>query len=140
MAAQPMSNPAVAGADPSVRSNVAPRLAYHDLRQWLEEARKLREGQPVRGLSWQRDIGMVAEMSTRDDAAPCFVFDEVPGTLKGSRVLVNFFGGKRKNMTLGFPAGIGKIELSDGFRTHFMVPMTRIPPKYVTDGPIFDNV
>ena len=143
MTAQPdrTSNPAGAGsADPSARSNVAPRLAYADLRQWLEEARKLGEVSQVSGLSWQRDIGMVAEMATHDDAAPCFVFDEVPGTLKGSRVLVNFFGGKRKNMTLGFPAGIGKIELSDGFRTHFMVPMTRIPPKYVSDGPIFENV
>ena len=75
-----------------------------------------------------------------DDAAPCFVFDEVPGTIEGSRVLVNFFGGKRKNMTLGFPTDLSKIELSEGFRSNFMGPMTRIPPRYVNDGPIFENV
>jgi len=75
-----------------------------------------------------------------DDGAPCFVFGEVPGTIKGSRVLVNFFGGKRKNMTLGFPTDLSKIELSEGFRTNFMGPMTRIAPKYVDDGPIFENV
>ena len=68
------------------------------------------------------------------------MFDEVPGTIKGSRVLVNFFGGKRKNMTLGFPTELTKLELSEGFRTNFMGPMTRIPPKYVDDGPIFENV
>ena len=55
-------------------------------------------------------------------------------------MLVNFFGGKRKNMTLGFPTDLSKLELSEGFRTNFMGPMTRIPPKYVNDGPIFENV
>src|SRR5262249_54487016 len=48
--------------------------------------------------------------------------------------------GKRKNMTLGFPTELGKLELSEGFRTHYMVPMPRLAPKYVKDGPIFENV
>ena len=64
----------------------------------------------------------------------------MPGTLKGSRVLVNFFGGKRKNMTLGFPTDLSKLELSEGFRTNFMADLKRIPPRYVNDGPIFENV
>ena len=75
-----------------------------------------------------------------DDNAPCFVFDEVPGTIQGSRVLVNFFGGKRKNMTLGFPTELSKIELSEGFRTHYGADAKRIPPTYVTDGPVIQNV
>ena len=79
-------------------------------------------------------------MALHDDDAACFIFEEVPGTIKGSRMLVNFFGGKRKNMTLGFPTDLNKIELSEGFRTHFMGPMKRIPPRYVNDGPIFENV
>ena len=83
---------------------------------------------------------MVAGVAMHDDGAPCFVFDDVPGTIAGSRVLVNFFGGKRKNMTLGFPTDLSKLELSEGFRTSFMGPMTRIPPNYVNDGPIFENV
>src|SRR5215470_14144016 len=108
---------------PSDRSNVAPRLAYGDLRQWLEEARRLGEVKDVSGLSWQDDIGLVSGVAMHDDAAPCFVFDEVPDTIKGSRVLVNFFGGKRKSMTLGFPTDYSKLELSEGFRTHFMGSM-----------------
>ena len=43
------------------------------------------------------------------------IFTDVPGSLKGSRVLVNFFGGKRKNMTLGFPSDLSKLELSEQF-------------------------
>src|SRR5262249_2262231 len=123
---------AVKTADAAGRSNLEPRLCYDDLRQWVEEARKLGEVKDVSGLSWQQDIGMVAGM-VHDDGAPCFVFGEVPGTIKGSRVLVNFFGGKRKNMTLGFPTDLSKIELSEGFRTNFMGPMTRIAPRYVDD-------
>ncbi|HEY4406868.1 MAG TPA: hypothetical protein VGN55_19660, partial [Xanthobacteraceae bacterium] len=66
----PMSNPigadgASAGGAP--RSNVDPRIAYDDLRQWIEEARKLGEIKEVQNLSWQRDIGMVAEMALHDD-------------------------------------------------------------------------
>src|ERR1700751_2214495 len=124
----------------AARSNVEPRVVYDDLRQWIEEARKLGEVREVKGLDWQNEIGMVAEMAVPDDHAPCFIFEEVPGTIAGSRLAVNFFAGRRKNMTLGFPTELSKVELSEGFRTHFMGPMKRIPPRYVSDGPIFENV
>jgi 4-hydroxy-3-polyprenylbenzoate decarboxylase len=138
----PMSMPigGVAQASTVAGSNVVPHIAYHDLRQWIEEARKFGEIKEVKGLSWQQDIGMVSEMALRDDNAPCFIFEDVPGTIKGSRVLVNFFGGKRKNMTLGFPTDLSKIELSECFRTNYAVEMQRIPPKYVKDGPVMQNV
>ena len=106
-------------------------LPYHDLRQWLEEAKKLGEVREVGGLSYQRDIGMVAEMSAHDDDAPCFVFEDVPGTLTGSRLLVNFFAGKRKTMTLGFSTELSKLELSESFRENYGAMLKRIPPKYV---------
>ena len=128
------------GAAANGAADAQPHLAYDDLRQWLDEARRLGEVKQVSGLTWEQDIGMVSGVAMHDDGAPCFVFDDVPGTIAGSRVLVNFFGGKRKNMTLGFPTGLSKLELSEGFRTSFMGPMTRIPPKYVNDGPIFENV
>src|SRR5438876_8040940 len=109
---------AAAAAKPGGRSNIAPHLAYHDLRQWLAEAQRLGEVKDVKGLNWQSEIGMVSELAVHRDDAPCFVFAEVPGTIAGSRVLVNFFGGKRKNMTLGFPSELTKVELSEGFRVH----------------------
>ena len=143
MATQPDSNSKPIGSNPigaPAAAGAQPQLAYGDLRQWLDEARRLGEVKQVSGLSWQEDIGMVSGVAMHDDGAPCFVFDDVPGTIAGSRVLVNFFGGKRKNMTLGFPTGLSKLELSEGFRTSFMGPMKRIPPKYVNDGPIFENV
>src|SRR5439155_21303556 len=138
--ATPIGGTGSESGKPAAGSNIAPHIPYEDLRQWLEAARQLREVKEVAGLSWQEDIGMVAEMAVHDDEAPCFVFNDVPGTLKGSRLLVNFFGGRRKNMTLGFPTDLSRIELSESFRTHFMGPMKRIAPKQVNTGPIFENV
>jgi 4-hydroxy-3-polyprenylbenzoate decarboxylase len=132
----PIGSNATRGAD----TNVAPRVAYHDLRGWLEQAEDLGEVKRVKGLSWQRDIGMVSEIALHDDNAPCFLFEDIPGTIKGSRVLVNFFGGRRKSMTLGFPPGLSKLDLSEGFRVHFMADMKRLSPKYVDSGPVMRNV
>ena len=83
---------------------------------------------------------MVAEMSAHADDAPCFVFEDVPGTLKGSRLLVNFFAGKRKNMTLGFSTELSKLELSESFRVNHAGMLKRIPPKFVETGPVMQNV
>src|SRR5262245_26394319 len=133
-------NGATAGMTPGIGSNTAPHLAYHDLRKWLNEAEKLGEVKHVKGLTWQKDIGMVSEMAAHTDNGPCFVFEDVPGTLPGSRLLINFFDGRRKNMTLGFPTDMSKVELSEGFRAHYAADMKRIPPKFVESGPVMQNV
>src|SRR3984893_10482422 len=130
----PMSTPLGDGTSSAAGSNTAPFLPYHDLRQWLQEAKKLG------GLTYQQDIGTVAEMSAHADDAPCFVFEDVPGTLKGSRLLVNFFAGKRKNMTLGFSTDLSKLELSESFRVNHAGMLKRIPPKFVDTGPVMQNV
>src|SRR6516162_11607567 len=94
-------------------SSFAPQIAYTDLREWIEEARKLGEIREVKGLSWQEDIGAAAEVILHDENAPCVIFEEIPGSLAGSRVLVNFFGGLRQKMTLGFSTDMSKLELSE---------------------------
>src|SRR5580692_7840483 len=114
----PMSTPLGDGTASAVGSNAAPFLPYHDLRQWLEEAKKLGEVKELSGLTYQQDIGMVAEMSAHADDAPCFVFDDVPGTLKGSRLLVNFFAGKRKYFNDASSTELSKLELSESFRVN----------------------
>src|ERR1700686_1805507 len=80
-----------------------PQFSYTDLREWIKQADRLGEIRILPGASWQEDIGMATEIVQHSDTAPCVIFDDVPGCPKGFRVLTNFFGGKRKNMTLGFP-------------------------------------
>src|SRR5436309_13486880 len=115
-------------------------LPYADLREWLDEADKLGEVRAISGASWQEEIGMAAELALHSDAAPCLVFDDVPGSPKGFRVLTNFFGGKRKNMTLGFPTNLNKLELSEAFLEHYLKDLKRVPYQEVETGPIFENI
>ena len=76
--------------------NLKQLIPYEDLREWLVEADRLGELRHVKGASWQEEIGMAAELVSHDDDAPAVLFGDVPGSLPGSRVLVNMFGGKRK--------------------------------------------
>ena len=115
-------------------------IPYTNMREWLEEAEKLGEVRYVEGASWERDIGMATEVVQHNDKAPCVVFEKVPGTLEGSRLLVNFFAGKRMNMTLGFPTDMSKIELSDAFRENYVEDLAEIPHQIVTDGPVLENI
>src|SRR5258708_20055863 len=118
----------VIGAGGVAGSDTKPQLAYTDLREWIAEARKLGEIREVKGLSWQKDIGMASEVILHDENAPCVIFKDVPGTLPGSRILVNFFGGKRQKMTLGFPTEFTKLELTEPFRKHYMPDLEPLPP------------
>ena len=130
----------VAAADAAPRRENELRIPYTDLREWLEEAEKLGEVKHVKGAGWERDIGMAAEVVLHDETAPCVVFEDVPGTVAGSRVLTNFFSSKRMNMTLGFPSGLSKIELTDAFRANYMEDLAQIPHVFVDDGPVMENV
>ena len=130
---------AKAGPQEAAQPNV-PHIPYEDLREWLEEAEKLGEVKVVTGASWERDIGMAAEIVLHDEKAPCIVFDEVPGCEKGHRLLINFFAGKRRNMTLGFPPELSKLELTDAFHKNYMADLKTIPHEVVTDGPVMENV
>ena len=93
------------------------RIPYTNMRDWIEEAEKLGEVKYVESATWERDIGMASEVVQHDENAPCVIFEQIPRSLEGSRLLVNFFAGKRMNMTLGFPTDLSKLELTDAFRT-----------------------
>jgi 4-hydroxy-3-polyprenylbenzoate decarboxylase len=132
----------VGGRDDAHGTDAQPsgQILYEDLREWIAEADKLGEVQVVRGASWQEEIGMAADLVMHSDAAPCVIFDDVPGCEKGHRVLVNFFGGRRKNMTLGFPPHYTRLELSQAFLERSLREMKPIPYEEVEHGPIFENI
>src|SRR3954454_21584541 len=112
-------------------SNITARIAYADLREWLARAELLGEVRHVKGASWQEDIGLVAEAILRAENGPCVVFDEVPGSPKGFRLLLNMFASTRRNMTLGFPDHLTKWELSDSYREAYLKDPKIIPHEIV---------
>ena len=119
---------------------IAASFAYDDLREWLAEAERLGEVEVVKNASWQKDIGLAAELVNHSATAPCVLFDEVPGFPKGFRVLVNFFGGRRTCMTLGFPTHLSKSELSEAFLQTHLKNRSTVPAEMVETGPVFENV
>jgi 4-hydroxy-3-polyprenylbenzoate decarboxylase len=143
MSQDAMSSPmatAVAAPEPAATGPSRPRFSYTDLREWLAQAEALGEVRVVKGASWQEEIGMAAELVLHSDTAPCVVFDEIPGIARGHRVLTNFFGGRRKNMTLGFPLNLGKLELSEAFLDAYLKELKTIPYREVGGGPVLENV
>ena len=120
--------------------NLRCELPYDDLRGWLAEAERLGELRTVRGASWQEDIGMAAEAVIKEDDGPAVLFDEVPGCPKGFRLLMNVFAGKRRNMTLGFPPELTKVELSDACHDAYVKERKVVPHTVVGDGPVFENI
>jgi UbiD family decarboxylase len=120
--------------------NIRPRPVYDDLRDWIDEADKLGELRRISGASWQQDIGLAAGLISHSDTAPAVLFDQVPGCEPGFRVLVNLFGGKRKNMSLGAPVDLRKVELGKAFAAVMESDDALIPPVEVDSGPIFENV
>ena len=82
---------------------------------------------------------MATELLHHTDPAPAALFDNIPGYPGGFRVLTNFYGGRRSNMTLGFPEARDKLELADAFTA--MYRETRpIPHEVVETGPILENI
>jgi 4-hydroxy-3-polyprenylbenzoate decarboxylase len=116
-----------------------PKFLYDDLRSWIDQARKLGEVRDVEGANWQEEIGMASELLQHSDPAPAALFDKIPGYAAGYRVLTNFFGGKRMNMTLGFPTELSRVELSDAFLKAYQEAKP-IPYEFVKEGPILENV
>ena len=117
-----------------------PQWRYGDLREWLHETDKLGELKTVLGASWQEEIGLASDVVIPSDDGPAVIFDEVPGSPKGFRILINVFAGKRRAMTLGFPQGLTKQELSQAYFDHYQKKQQHIPPVIVEGGPIFENV
>lgn len=116
-------------------------VPYDDLREWIVEADKLGELVHASGYSWQEDIGMAAELLQHDAKSPVALFDDIPDYPKGFRVLTNFFGGRRQNMTLGLPTNLSKIELSEAFLTEFQeISHKPLPYTVVEGGPVMENV
>ena len=121
-------------------SKIQPNIAFTDLREWMREAEKLGELKTVLGASWQEEIGLASDVVVPADDGPAVLFDEVPGCPKGFRILINCFAGKRRAMTLGFPQGLTKQDLSQAYFDHYQKKPKHIPSVFIDNGPVFENL
>ncbi|HXF33515.1 MAG TPA: UbiD family decarboxylase [Candidatus Acidoferrales bacterium] len=134
-----LASPKASGANGS--ASPRHRLPYRDLREWIAEVEKLGELRRVDGATCEQDIGMVTELFQHDEHAPAALFDDIPGFPKGFRVLANFFGARRKNMTFGFPTDLNKVQLSEALVASLQAAFEHpVPFRVVKDGPVLQNV
>src|SRR6516165_5372932 len=117
--------------------------AYRGLRGWLDMVERLGELKRVSGAHWDVEMGAVTHMLTEKSGgmAPAILFDDVPGYRKGYRTLYGQLSSvKRIALTLGLPLEHErKVDIVQCYhaRTQDLKPL---PPRYVNDGPIFENV
>lgn len=117
---------------------------YRDgLRGWLEQVDKLGELLRVQGAHWDTEMGAITHMLTEKSGgrAPAILFDEVPGYPKGFRTLYGHFSTLRRiALTLGLPLEYErKVDIVKAYHAR-MRELTPLPPRWVTDGPILQNV
>jgi UbiD family decarboxylase len=117
------------------------QLAYDSLRDWIEHIDALGELRRIDGASWQSEIGAITDIFQHDEKAPAVLFDNVPGYPRGFRILCNAFGGKRQNVTLGFPTSLSKVEMSEAFLHEYREAKGNpIPFEWTETGPVLENV
>src|SRR5579871_2077454 len=118
-------------------------MQYRGLRGWLETVAKFGELERVNGASWDVEMGAITHMLTETSRgqAPAILFDDVPGYPKGYRTLYGQLSSiKRIALTLGLPLEHErKVDIVQRYHKR-MQEMKTLPPRYVNDGPIFENV
>jgi UbiD family decarboxylase len=117
-----------------------PNVKYRDLREWLKIVEGLGELKVVEGANVEEDIGMATELINHTNGSPAVIFDNIPGYAKGYRVLSNALRTeKRLATTFGQPLGMPRFEQST--QLYKMIQNIKgVPPVYVNDGPIMENV
>src|SRR5258705_5110191 len=118
-------------------------VSYRGLREWLDQVNRMGELLHVNGAHWNTEMGSITQMLTEksNGTAPAILFDEVPGYPKGFRTLYGHFSSiKRVALTLGLPLKQDrKVDIVQRYHRR-MQNMKTIPPRFVKDGPILQNV
>jgi UbiD family decarboxylase len=117
--------------------------AYRGLRGWLEVVDRVGELKRVSGAHWDVEMGAITHMLTEKSGgtAPAILFDDIPGYHDGYRTLYGQLSSvKRIALTLGLPLEYArKVDIVQRYHAR-MQDLRPLPPRYVNDGPIFENV
>jgi hypothetical protein len=117
---------------------------YRDgLRGWLDQVQQMGELLHVSNAHWDAEMGSITQMLTEksNNSAPAILFDDIPGYPKGFRTLYGHFSTvKRVALTLGLPLDYQrKVDIVQRYHAR-MQNMKTLPPRFVKDGPILQNV
>ena len=115
---------------------------YSDLREWLKKVEEFGELKRITGVHWDAEMGPLTQLMHEEykGRTPALLFDEIPGYPKGYRTLYGHFSTpNRVALTLSLPLNKRKIELVQAYQEKIK-NLKLIPPQFVNDGPILENV
>src|SRR6204780_2432646 len=119
------------------------RQGYRGLRGWVDTGEKTGEPGRVAGADWDVEMGPLTHMLTETSRgqAPAILFDDIPGYAKGYRTLYGQLSSiKRIALTLGLPLEYErKVDIVQRYHAR-MQEMNPLSPRFVNDGPVFENV
>src|SRR5207247_7680779 len=112
-----------------------------DLRDWMAAVNRIGELKHIDGADWDVEIGTITEMGHhRGEHSHALLFDDIKGYPKGYRVLSNTMNTtKRLALTLHQDTIYTRIEFVREIKNR-ITNIKYIPPEYVEDGPILENV
>jgi len=119
-------------------------MEYDDLRGFIAKVDEFGELKRIHGVHWDKEMGGITEILCREKAekSPALLFDRIPGYPEGYRCLYGMLNSpKRFALALGLilPKEAGLMPLLKVYREK-MKDMKLIPPRYVKDGPVMENV
>lgn len=117
-------------------------MARKDLRDWITEVEKLGQLKKVDGASWDLEMGAITELIYKmgKGTPPAVIFDKVPGYPEGFRAIFGMTCSvERMALTLNLPPAKTGVELVQSYRNK-LKDFKPIPPRYVDDGPVFENI
>ena len=117
------------------------RARSRDLRDWIADVDRIGELKVLHGADWDVEIGTITEMGHhRGEHSHALLFDDIKGYPKGYRVLSNTMNTtKRLALTLHQDTIYTRIEFVREIKNR-ITNIKYIPPEYVEDGPILENV
>ncbi|MDP6176034.1 MAG: UbiD family decarboxylase, partial [Rhodospirillales bacterium] len=121
-----------------------PNVGYSDLRDFIKRVEEAGELLKIDGADWNLEIGALNEMISAeggDKAGPLMLFDKIPGSPEGFRVLTGMTASPlRTAMVLGFEENSTSIEMVQAYRNRMTDDFELTPPEEVEGGPIFENI
>ena len=121
-----------------------PNVGYSDLRDFIKRVEEAGELLKIDGADWNLEIGALNEMISAeggDKAGPMMLFDKVPGSPDGFRVLTGVTASPlRTAMVLGFEENSTPIEMVQSYRDRMSNDFELTEPETVKKGPIFENI
>ncbi|PYS05508.1 MAG: UbiD family decarboxylase [Acidobacteria bacterium] len=114
-------------------------------KQWYQglqaDVDRIGELKAINGADWDVEIGTITEMGHhRGERSHALLFDNIKGYPKGYRVVSNTMNTtKRLALTLHQGTNYTRIEFVKEIKNR-ITNIKYIPPEYVEDGPILENV